>query len=112
MASNDLRMTPAFFHLLLSLSRGARHGYALMKEIEERTDGRISLGPSSLYYSLGRLEDVGLIEETEGPDAGDEPHEERRRYYALTEAGRSRLEAESEILAGIVAHARATGVLS
>jgi DNA-binding PadR family transcriptional regulator len=111
MGSSNLRMTPAFFHLLLSLSSGPRHGYTLMKEIEERTDSRVSLGPSSLYYSLGRLEDAGLIEETEGPDVGDEPHEERRRYYTLTDKGRLRLEAESEILAGIVAHARATGVL-
>lgn len=108
----DLRMTPAFFHLLLSLSGGAKHGYAMMQEIETRTDGRVRLGPSSLYYSLGRLEDAGLIAESEGPDdAVDEPHEERRRYYSLTERGRRRLADESRVLEDIVAHARARGLL-
>ncbi len=111
MPPRDLRMTPAFFHLLLSLSPGPKHGYAMMGEIEERTEGRVSLGPSSLYYSLGRLEDTGLIEETEGPSAPDQPHEERRRYYRLTREGRRRLKAESEVLADIVAHARAYGLL-
>jgi DNA-binding PadR family transcriptional regulator len=83
----------------------------MMQEIAERTGGRISLGPSSLYYSLGRLQGAGLIEETEGPGAHPEPHEERRRYYRLTERGRERLRAESEVLADIVAHARLHGVL-
>lgn len=111
MGSRTLRITPAFFHLLLSLSSGPRHGYAMMREIAERTKGRVSLGPSSLYYSLSRLEDAGLIEESEGPGTREEPHEQRRRYYALTSEGRRRLEAESEILAGIVRHARAHGLL-
>lgn len=111
MSPRDIRMTPAFFHLLLSLSDEARHGYAMMQEIEERTDGRVRLGPSSLYYSLGRLEDAGLIREVEGPSSGHAPHEERRRYYGLTDEGRRRLEEEAEVLAGIVAHARAHGLL-
>lgn len=112
MSPRDLRMTPAFFHLLLSLSASAKHGYAMMQEIEDRTEGRVRLGPSSLYYSLGRLEDAGLIEETEAPEAaGDEPHGERRRYYQLTASGRQRLREESEVLADIVAHARARGLL-
>lgn len=112
MSPRDLRMTPSFFHLLLSLQAGPRHGYAMMQEIEERTEGRVSLGPSSLYYSLGRLEDADLIEKTETPErVGDEPHGERRRYYALTAEGRRRLKEEAEVLAGIVAHARARGLL-
>ncbi|MCG6987494.1 MAG: PadR family transcriptional regulator [Gemmatimonadetes bacterium] len=104
------RMTPLFFHLLLSLSEGPRHGYALMQEIEERSGGGVVLGPSSLYYALGRLEDSGLIREVDGP-AGDDPHEERRRYYALTARGRQRLADETRVLADIVAHARARGIL-
>lgn len=111
MSPRDIRITPAFLHLLLSLSEEPKHGYHMMQEIEERTGGRMSLGPSSLYYSLGRLEDVGLIREVEGPADEDEPHGERRRYYALTDEGRRRLREETEALADIVAHARAHGLL-
>lgn len=103
------RMTPAFLHLLLCFSDGPKHGYAAMQEVEERTEGRVKLGPSSLYYSLGRLLDEGLLEETEH-EAGA-PHEERRRYYRLTEAGRTRLREETRHLADVVAHARAHGYL-
>lgn len=106
-----LRMTPTFLHLLLSFAEGPRHGYAAMQEIDERTDGRIRLGPSSLYYSIGRLEEAGLVEEVEVEPEGSEPHEERRRYYRLTAAGRKRLREEARVLEGIVAHARSSGVL-
>lgn len=99
-----LRMTPVFFHLMLSLWEGPKHGYALMQEVGERTGGRIRLGPGSLYYALGRLEEEGLIEESAG--SADAPHAERRRYYRLTRAGRKRLREEAALLADIVAHAR------
>lgn len=112
MTPRQLRMTPTFFHLLLSLSEEVKHGYAMMQEIEERTDGGVRLGPSSLYYSLGRLEDAGLIAETDDVcDDGDDPHEERRKYYRLTLEGRRRLREETEILAGIVDDARARGIV-
>ncbi len=111
MGSKKPRLTPLFFHLLLSLSAGARHGYAMMNEVEERTDGRIKVGPSSLYYALGRLEDAGLIAKTDGDTDGDTPHEERRRYYRLTDEGRQRLADEMAALENIVVHARAQGVL-
>jgi DNA-binding PadR family transcriptional regulator len=104
-------MTPAFLHLLLSFSEGPKHGYVVMQEIEERTGGRIRLGPSSLYYSLGRLEDAGLVEEVEVTGGEAEPHEERRRYYRLTGTGRRRLREEARALQDIVAHARAHGLL-
>jgi DNA-binding PadR family transcriptional regulator len=81
----------------------------MMQEIEARTGGRVKLGPSSLYYSLGRLAEAGLIAEGEGEGEGAEPHEERRRYYDLTPEGRRRLASESAVLADIVAHARAMG---
>jgi DNA-binding PadR family transcriptional regulator len=111
MASRQLRMTPLFFHLLLSLAREPRHGYAMMQEVEERTDGRIKVRPSSLYYALGRLEDDGLIAEAEAPTDAAAPHEERRRYYRLTDRGHDRLRSEAATLADIVAHARTSGVL-
>lgn len=108
----SVRMTPLFLHLLLSLSMGPRHGYGLMAEIEERTDGRIKVGPSSLYYALGRLEDAGLIAEADVAEAVDAPHAERRRYYRLTSTGRARLEGEIATLDDIVTHARTQGVIS
>lgn len=110
--TESLRMTPLFLHLLLSLSVGPRHGYALMAEVEGRTDGRIMVRPSSLYYALGRLEDVGLIAEADVDDPADTPHADRRRYYRLTRQGRARLEEEMATLDDIVTHARAQGVIS
>lgn len=108
MVSMSPRMTPVFFHLMLSLSEGKKHGYAITREVEARTAGKIRLGPGSLYYALARLETAGLIEETAARgDAGAAPHSERRRYYRLTSAGRSRLREEMSVLADIVAHARA-----
>lgn len=109
MPGGSLRIGPRYFHLLLGLSGGPRHGYALMRELAERTGGRVELGPSSLYYSLGRLEDAGLIEAVEGVGDSDEPHEDQRRYYALTDAGRERLDEESRILEGLLDHAKAMG---
>jgi DNA-binding PadR family transcriptional regulator len=104
-------MTPAFLHMMLCFGEGPKHGYAVMQEIEERTGGRIRVGPSSLYYSLARLEDAGLVEEVEVTGGVAEPHEERRRYYRLTPAGRKRLREETKALDTIVAHARASGLL-
>jgi DNA-binding PadR family transcriptional regulator len=120
--SGRVRLTPTFFHLLLSLTDRPRHGYALMQEIEERTQGRLSLGPGSLYYALGRLEDAGLIRASAGAGGGGAetgadataepaPHEERRRYYELTAEGRRRLRQEMHVMADIVAHARATRLI-
>lgn len=105
-----LRLTPTFFHLLLSLAEGPRHGYAMMREIEERTEGRVRLGPGSLYYALSRLEESRLIREDAGAGeaapSGESPHEERRRYYALTPEGRERLREEMRVLDELVAYAR------
>lgn len=111
MAANELRITPTFLHLMLCLADEAKHGYLMMQEIETRTGGKLRLGPSSLYYGLGRLEDVGLIEEIEVAPDPDEPHDDRRRYYRLTKVGQRRLREETEALAQLVDHARAQGVL-
>jgi DNA-binding PadR family transcriptional regulator len=106
-----LRMTPAFLHLLLCFSEGPKHGYAVMGEVAERTGGAIRLGPSSLYYSIGRLEDAGLLEEVDLVGGEPDPHEERRRYYRLTAGGRKRLREEARMLEAIVTQAREYGVL-
>jgi len=111
MGKPKIRMTPAFFHILLSLVRGQRHGYAILGEIADRTRGRIKLGPSSLYWSLGRLEQAQLIEETAAPADELESHDERRRYYRLTESGRAVLRSEIEVLADILSHAEAQQIV-
>ncbi len=80
-------LSPAFFHILLSLGEGERHGYALKREIAKRTEGKLKLGPGVLYGSINKMLELGLIEESaERPD----PHldDERRRYYRITNYGK------------------------
>ena len=101
---SDVRITPAFFFLLLTLVDGDKHGYAMAQEAEERSDGSISLGPGSLYWSLARLAEGGLIEESQAPTDGS--RKGRRRYYRLTDKGRGVLETEVETLSRVVSFAR------
>jgi|SRR5579884_789798 len=87
-------LPPAVFHMLLSLSEGERHGYALKREIARRTEGKVTLGPGVLYGHINKMLEQGLIEESEErPD----PHldDERRRYYRLTPFGRKVAQAEA-----------------
>ena len=89
-----LPLTPAVFHILLALSEGERHGYAIMREIGESTQGQVKIGPGTLYGTIKRLLESGLIEESDerpGPDQDDE----RRRYYRLTGLGQRIVEAEA-----------------
>ncbi|MEM7355405.1 MAG: PadR family transcriptional regulator [Acidobacteriota bacterium] len=95
-----MRLTPSHFHILLSVVHEPSHGYAIMQEVQERTDGRVKLGPGSLYWAIKRLVDADLLEETAAPSAGSAGPS--RRYYALTVAGREVLRREVEILADIV----------
>ena len=108
-ARATLRLTPPLYHVLLTLAEGPSHGYALIASVAERTGRRVELGPSSLYYALGRLEDAGLIRPCSPPRGSEEPHQEQRRYYELTERGGRRLREEMEILSGIMKHARSAG---
>lgn len=89
------------YHVLLSLTAGPMHGYAIAKETERRTDGRTRPSTGSLYLALTRLEEQGLVEESPEPPP-DEPADGRRRYYRITEAGERVARAESERLAGLV----------
>jgi len=99
----------AVFHILVALAPGERHGYAIMQEVAERTSGRVRLGPGSLYGSIKRMLEQGLIEEVRPPArSGDD---ERRRYYRLTKTGRRAAEAEAARLDEIVRGARAHGLL-
>ena len=102
-----LPLTHVVYHVLLSLSMGARHGYGIIKDVEERTRGRLELEAGTLYAAIKRLRDERLIAETEAPPDTDQ----RRRYYALTAAGRAVLRAESERLSELVDYARDAQVL-
>lgn len=89
-----------WFHILLSLASGGQHGYGIMQEVLDRTGGKVRLWPATLYGSLKRLIEEGLIEESEArPRQFDDP---RRRYYRLTRLGRAVLDAESERLQELV----------
>jgi DNA-binding PadR family transcriptional regulator len=99
-----LPLTPATFHILLSLSGGERHGYAIMTEVAERTGGRVKLGPGTLYTALKRLVDSGIVLEVgERPSRDDD---ERRRYYRLSPLGRAVARAEARRLDEMVRLAR------
>ena len=95
---NDvLPLTSTVFHVLVALAVGPRHGYAVAQEVEELTEGRIVMGPGTLYGSLSRMQEAGLIVEAENPGE-DGVHAERRRYYRMTPLGTAALRAESERL--------------
>lgn len=105
-----LPLSPAVFHVLLALADEERHGYAIMKEVEQRTGGRVRMGPGTLYGTIKRLLRAGLIEELdERPDPAID--DERRRYYRLTDLGRVVAGAEARRLAGLVADARSKHLL-
>jgi DNA-binding PadR family transcriptional regulator len=89
---DHLPLTPAVSHIMLSLADGEKHGYAIMREVEEMTDGHITMGPGTLYGSIKRMLGAGLIEETD--QRPDEEDDERRRYYRLTGLGNRVLSAE------------------
>jgi DNA-binding PadR family transcriptional regulator len=87
-------LTPAVFHVLLALTDGERHGYAIMQEVAESTSGRIKMGPGTLYGTIKRLLEARMIEESdERPDP--ELDDERRRYYRLTALGQRAVRAEA-----------------
>ena len=110
MGRGQIRMTPTFLHILLSLMEGDRHGYRMMQEIKTRSDGKLKLGPSTLYWALGKLEEARLIEEA-GEQSAGESADERRRYWRITTDGRRALHEEIETLADLVAHAQALKVI-
>jgi DNA-binding PadR family transcriptional regulator len=98
------------FHILVSLAERDRHGYSVMLDVAERTNGGLRLSPSTLYASIKRLLSQGLIEElAERPDPRHD--DERRRYYRLTKIGRRVAVAEARRLERLLSDARATGLL-
>src|SRR5499426_2285997 len=104
-------LTPAVFHILLALADGERHGYAIMRDVSNDTNGALRLGPGTLYGCLNRMLAAGLIEESdERPDP--EMDDERRRYYRLSTFGHRVAVAEAERLAQLVKAARTKKLLS
>jgi len=102
-----LPLTHVAYHVLLALAQSPRHGYGIIKDVEECTGGRLVLEAGTLYAVIKRLRDDALIAEAGTPADADA----RRRYYDLTPLGRRVLRAESERLAELVALARAARVL-
>jgi DNA-binding PadR family transcriptional regulator len=102
-----LPLTPAVFHLLLALADTDRHGYGIAKEVAGRTGGRVRLGPGTIYGTLNRMRDAGLVEER-GTDGSDE----RRRYYRITPLGRDVARAEARRLVELVGIARDKSLIS
>jgi DNA-binding PadR family transcriptional regulator len=92
----------------MALSSSDRHGYAIIQDVEERTEGRLRLGAGTLYRSLERMLRQGLIEET-GDRPAAEFDDERRRYYRITRFGHMAAQAEAARLQALVRMARASG---
>jgi DNA-binding PadR family transcriptional regulator len=88
-----LPLTPAVFFILFALVDGEKHGYAIMQGVTQLSDNQFKMGPGTLYTTVQRLLELGLIEETERPGARSD-HGNRRRYYKLTPSGRAVLEGE------------------
>ena len=96
-----LPLTPAMFHILLALADSERHGYDIMQEVDQRTEGTVRLGPGTLYGSIKRMLADGLVEES-GDRPDPELDDERRRYYRLTDFGYRVAKAEAERLSQLV----------
>lgn len=98
-------LTPAVLHILLALSTGERHGYGIMKQVEADSQGKVKMGPGTLYGSIGRMIDAGLICESNrkiDPAMDDE----RRVYYRITALGKRSLAAELQRYREVVALAQ------
>jgi len=106
-----LPLTPSVFHILLALADGEKHGYAIMQEVEETTEGKVRMGPGTLYGSIKRMLAAGLIEESDDrPDPTLD--DERRRYYRQTGLGRKVLREETDRMVELMALARRKHVLA
>jgi len=103
-----LPLPPATFHILLAVADEDRHGYAVIQDVSERTGGELKLSAGTLYRSIQRMLEQGLIVE---PRERPAPHEddERRRYYRITPLGTTVAKAEARRLTQLVRMARAAG---
>lgn len=98
-------LTPAVLHILLALSMRERHGYGIMKQVKSDSQGKVKMGPGTLYGSLGRMIEAGLIHES-SKKIDPEMDDERRIYYKITALGQKTLAAELERYHEVVAVAK------
>ena len=101
-ASELLPLTPAVFYILFAFAEGEKHGYAIMKEAEKVSNGQFTMGPATLYTTIQRLLELGLIEET----STSSDSERRRRCYRLSRRGRQIFEAELNRMESLVRSAQ------
>lgn len=105
-----LPLSTAVFHILIALADGDRHGYSIMQDTSERTGGKVRLSAATLYSSIHRMLEQGLVEELrDSPDPASS--DERRRYYRITKWGRQVALAEAQRLHALLEQARATGLI-
>jgi len=100
----DAPLTPVVFHILLAMADGEKHGYAIMKHVEEHSG--MAMGPGTVYGSIQRMEEAGLVRES------SQSVRNRRRLYAMTPAGRAALRAEARRLDHVAGLARARGLVA
>ena len=98
-------LTPAVLHILLALSTTDRHGYGIMKQVESDSHGKVKMGPSTLYGSIRRMLDAGLIRESD-KEVDPQLDDQRRIYYGITDLGRKALNDELQRYREVVAAAR------
>ena len=103
-----LPLPEATFHILMAVADDDRHGYAIIQEVATRTDGMLKLSPGTLYRSIQRMLEQGLLVEIDERPA-PEDDDERRRYYRITPLGTSVAKAEARRLTQLVRMARAAG---
>lgn len=107
-----LPLSPQVFHILIALADREQHGYGIMQDVEARTGGKLRLSPGTLYGSIKRMLEQGLVSElreSERPPAKND--DERRRYYRLTPLGRSVAKAEAARIAELFVQARTYGLI-
>lgn len=105
-----LPLSAQVFHILVALADRDQHGYGIMQDVEARTGGELRLSPGTLYGSIKRMLEQGLIIELGRRDRPDE-HDERRRYYRLTAFGRKVVKAEALRMSELIEQARAHGLV-
>ncbi|MDX1646846.1 MAG: PadR family transcriptional regulator [Longimicrobiales bacterium] len=110
--SAHLPLKPTALQILLSLAGGQRYGYAIIKEISQRTEGRVELHPGILYRFIRRLDEGGLIEELDHRPVPETEDDQRRRYYGITDLGRRVMAAEVERMGEMVSWARDVEIAS
>ena len=103
-------MRPIEFQILLTLAAGDRHGYAIIQDIEERSGGAVTVETGTLYRAIQRLLEAELVRLTE-PGREFQTEDERRRYYAITPAGKRAAAEEARRMASLVDAARAARII-